>query len=94
MLGYWVHSLHHCYLLVLEGINGFLIFTFQAKVIASTGLSVPDGLAVDWVTKNIYFAESSARMIYVCNSNDSIRTTLISTDIHIPRGLAIDPRDG
>jgi len=68
--------------------------SMKAKVVASTGLSVPDGLAVDWITKNIYFAESSARLIYVCNSNDSIRTTLISTDIHIPRGLAIDPRDG
>ena len=76
------------------GMAKHYLFAFQAEVIATTGLSVPDGLAVDWVTKNIYFAESAARLIYVCNSNDSFRSTLISTDIQMPRGLAIDPRDG
>lgn len=84
-------------LLACDEVNSSTVVSYcilQAEVIASTGLSVPDGLAVDWVTKNIYFAESVAKLIYVCNADDSVRTTLISDDIGIPRGLAIDPRDG
>ncbi|XP_065051806.1 prolow-density lipoprotein receptor-related protein 1-like isoform X1 [Rhopilema esculentum] len=66
----------------------------EAKVVVSTGLAVPDGMAVDWITGNIYFAESAARMINVCNANGTYRSSLISSGLGSPRGMAIDPRDG
>ena len=73
----------------------FCVLCFiQVQTVVSTGLAVPDGLAVDWITKNIYFAESAAKMVDVCSGNGSYRSSLISTGIDSPRGLAIDPRDG
>ena len=49
---------------------------------------------MDWITGNIYFAESAARMINVCNANGTYRSSLISSGLGSPRGMAIDPRDG
>ena len=58
------------------------------------GLSVPDGLAVDWVAKNLYFVESSAQRIFVCKLDGRHRVSLITKGLTHPRGLAVDPRDG
>ena len=61
---------------------------------AKDGLAVPDGLAMDWVAKNLYFVDSSARRIFVCRSNGSHLLSLITRDLASPRGIAVDPRDG
>ena len=53
-----------------------------------------DGIAVDWVAKNLYFVDSSAKRIFVCRLNGSFLLSLITTDLASPRGIAVDPRDG
>ena len=67
---------------------------FQIEAVVKDGLAVPDGLAVDWVAKNLYFVDSSAKRIFVCKLNGSYLTSLITKDLSNPRGIAVDPRDG
>lgn len=60
----------------------------------SEGLAVPDGIAIDWVAKRVYFAESFASRIDVTTYDGGIRCSLISSNLSNPRGLALDPREG
>lgn len=66
----------------------------KEKVIVKTGLAVPDGIAVDWITNTIYFAESSAHRIDVVSYDGLHRSALISLNLTSPRGLALDPSVG
>ena len=57
-------------------------------------MAVPDGIAVDWIAKNVYFSESSANRVDVSSFDGKKRASLISSGIHNPRGIVIDPRFG
>ena len=59
-----------------------------------TGLAVPDGLAVDWISQNLYIVESSANRIDVCKLDGKYRTSLIASGLSNPRGIVVDPRVG
>ena len=54
-----------------------------------TGLKVPDGIAVDWVSRHIYFTESSAHRIDVANFDGTNRAFLMSANLTSPRGTYI-----
>ena len=58
--------------------------------ILSSGLFVPDGIAVDWIANNIYFAESKGRRIYVVRLDGRFRHVLVE-NLGIPRGISVDP---
>ncbi|XP_047139272.1 low-density lipoprotein receptor-related protein 1 isoform X1 [Hydra vulgaris] len=68
--------------------------TINEVNLVKTGLAVPDGIAVDWITKNVYFAESSAKSIDVVSYDGKMRAPLISDGLVSPRGLAVDPKKG
>ena len=59
------------------------------------GLGSAEGLAVDWVARNLYFVDAGAEMIGVC----SLRTgtafcgSVIDSDLSSPRGIAIHPAE-
>lgn len=72
----------------------WLCSCFQVEAVVKDGLAIPDGLAVDWVAKNLYFVDSSAKRIFVCRLNGSHLSSLITKDLSYPRGIAVDPRDG
>lgn len=78
-----------------QGFHSSLSFCrYQVEAVVKDGLAVPDGLAVDWVAKNLYFVDSSAKRIFVCKLNGSHLSSLITKDLSNPRGIAVDPRDG
>lgn len=56
-----------------------------------TGLGLPEDLALDWVTQNIYFTDSQKKHIGVCNSDGSYCSVLVNEDIDQPRSLALLP---
>ena len=60
----------------------------------SRGLAAPRGLAVDWVARNLYVADSTSQRIYVCKLDGTLQASLISQGLFNPRALAVDPRDG
>ena len=56
-----------------------------------------DGLAVDWLTAMVYFADGGKRQIAVVASGS--RTTgmhrvLFHTDLGDPKGITLDPHEG
>lgn len=53
-----------------------------------------EGLAVDWISRNIYFTDAVKRTIEVASLDGKHRKVLVDTDLKNPRGIALDPRDG
>lgn len=54
----------------------------------------PEGLAVDWVSRNIYWTDSTNDTIEVANLDSKLRRTLFNTDLVNPRGIAVHPQRG
>lgn len=66
----------------------------NVDMILQGGLSSAEGLAVDWVAKNIYWVESILDHIEVANINGTSRRTLIAGNMESPRAISVDPRYG
>ncbi|XP_063994465.1 vitellogenin receptor-like [Diachasmimorpha longicaudata] len=66
----------------------------KAEVIVSAGLGVPEEIAVDWITGNIYFTDSLYKRIGVCTNSGSHCAVIITEDTDKPRGLALHPATG
>ncbi|KAG8179495.1 hypothetical protein JTE90_027207 [Oedothorax gibbosus] len=64
------------------------------RTIISTGLISPDGLAVDWIGKKLYWTDSETNRIEVSNLDGSYRKVLFWKDMDQPRSLALVPMDG
>jgi low density lipoprotein-related protein 2 len=57
------------------------------------GLDITEGIAVDWVGRNLYWVDSSLNTIEVGSlEKPGVRTVLLHENIDQPRGLAVDPR--
>lgn len=46
----------------------------------------PEGLAIDWVSRNIYWTDSTKDTIEVANLDSKRRRVLFGTDLVNPRG--------
>lgn len=52
----------------------------------------PEGVAVDWISRRIYWTDSSKDTIEVASlDNSSIRAVVIRKNLVNPRGIAVDP---
>ncbi len=76
--------------------RGFVIHgsLTNIEVIVQIGLATAEGLAVDWIAKNIYWIESNLDQIEVAKLNGSFRRTLIAGQMVSPRAIALDCRFG
>ncbi|XP_030630936.1 low-density lipoprotein receptor-related protein 2 [Chanos chanos] len=59
----------------------------------STGLMVPETVAVDWVGRNLYWIDSVMQNIEVSTLDGRFRKVLLTENVTSPRGLALDPRN-
>ncbi|XP_076380704.1 nidogen isoform X1 [Megalopta genalis] len=62
--------------------------TFLPKV------SSPEGLAVDWVSRNIFWTDSGNATVEVANLETKKRRVLVSDGLVNPRGIAVHPFRG
>jgi Low-density lipoprotein receptor repeat class B len=65
------------------------------QVLVSDDVNTPDGLAYDWVHRNLYWTDAGRDCIEVLGlygANDYMRKTLISTGLDEPRAIVVDPR--
>lgn len=51
-------------------------------------------MAIDWLTRNLYFVDHVSDRIFVCNYNGSVCVTLIDLELHNPKAIAVDPTAG
>lgn len=66
----------------------------NVEAVIPIGLSRAEGLAVDWIGRNIYWIDSNLEQIEVALINGSFRRTLVEEDIGKPRAIALDPSEG
>lgn len=54
----------------------------------------PEGLAVDWVSRNIYWTDSTRDTIEVASIEGKRRRVLFNDSLVNPRGIAVHPQRG
>ncbi|XP_062904698.1 low-density lipoprotein receptor-related protein 1-like isoform X1 [Mobula hypostoma] len=64
------------------------------EVVQHTGQAIPEGLAVDWIGKNLYWCDKSKLTIQVSKLNGLYQTVLVNTGLKTLKHLVIDPRIG
>uniref|UniRef100_A0A1B6E2K9 EGF-like domain-containing protein n=1 Tax=Clastoptera arizonana TaxID=38151 RepID=A0A1B6E2K9_9HEMI len=63
-------------------------------VVVDSGLLLPEDLAIDLITKNIYFTDSIQQHIGVCSNDGFSCTILHNKDIDKPRGICLQIKEG
>nr|CAB3263504.1 low-density lipoprotein receptor-related protein 4 [Phallusia mammillata] len=66
----------------------------NARVIVSSGVSSPVGLAIDWITNKIYWTDAGVNRIEVALLDGSMRSVLVWTGLDRPRGIVVYPKAG
>ena len=64
------------------------------QILHSTSVQSPDGLAVDWVGRNLYWCDKGKETIEVSKLDGKYRRVLIKRGLEEPRAIALDPYDG
>lgn len=64
----------------------------QRELLITSGLSSPEDLAIDWITKNIYFTDSEMKHIGVCSYDGLHCTIVLNKYVNKPRGIALNPQ--
>lgn len=54
----------------------------------------PEGISIDFVSRNIYWTDSELDIIQVANLDGTNKKTLISDDLVNPRAIVADPYKG
>mgnify|MGYP001166999600 FL=1 len=57
-------------------------------------LQNPDGLAVDWVARNLYWCDKGSDTIEVSDLDGNYRKILLNQGLQEPRAIAVDPNYG
>ena len=66
----------------------------KPRVVISGDLGRPEGLAVDWVSKKLYWTDYELEKICVSSIDGNYRKTLIWRNIDKPKAIAVDPKAG
>lgn len=62
------------------------------KTFIDTDIISPEGVAVDWVSRRIYWTDSGKDTVEVASlENSTIRSVLVNRGLVNPRGIAVDP---
>lgn len=68
--------------------DGSEVETFLSS---ENGLKFPEGIAIDWLARNVYWADSGKRTIEVANIESKGHKVLFDERLKNPRGVALDP---
>ncbi|GAB6033184.1 Low-density lipoprotein receptor- protein 4 [Chamberlinius hualienensis] len=66
----------------------------DVETIVTTKLMTINGLAIDWVADNIYWADTGRNVIEVARTNGSFRMVIIDRNLDEPRAIAVFPSKG
>lgn len=63
------------------------------QIVVGSGLDLVEGLAVDWIGRNLYWVDSRLKTIEVSTLAGLNHIVLVSQNISQPRGIVLDPRE-
>ncbi|XP_059475497.1 low-density lipoprotein receptor-related protein 1 isoform X2 [Neocloeon triangulifer] len=67
----------------------------QREVVIDSGINNCEGIAIDWMARNIYWTDDALKLIKVAKlDNTSVTKTLFHEDLHNPRDIVVDPKKG
>lgn len=87
-------------ILWVQSILGKLNYWFNKEfyslfqTLHSATLQNPDGLAVDWVGRNLYWCDKGLDTIEVSKLDGKYRRVIIRDGLQEPRAITLDPRHG
>jgi nidogen (entactin) len=59
-----------------------------------TDIGSPEGISIDWVSRNIYWTDSTKDTLEVANLDSKRRKVIVSEGLVNPRGVAVHPASG
>jgi nidogen (entactin) len=59
-----------------------------------TDIGSPEGISIDWVSRNIYWTDSKKDTLEVANLDSRRRKVIVSEGLVNPRGVAVHPARG
>ena len=59
-----------------------------------TGMESPEGIAIDYVGRNMFYTDSELDVVAVSDLNGEFQKVLHSTNLVNPRAIAVDPLRG
>lgn len=57
-------------------------------------MGFPEDVAVDWVSKNVYWTDSANDIVSVASIKDGKQRTVVEEGLVNPRGIAVHPGFG
>lgn len=64
------------------------------EIVINESLINPDGVAVDWIARNLYWIDQGTKRIEVSRLNGTSRLVLVMDDMEEPRAITLDPVTG
>ena len=64
------------------------------EVVISEGLETTDGIAVDWIGRNLYWTDTGLNHIEVARLDGTARKVVVSSGLQEPRAIALFPSAG
>ncbi|XP_042878926.1 low-density lipoprotein receptor-related protein 6-like [Penaeus japonicus] len=103
-----VSGVKHAIAVDFDPIDGFVYWTddealciqrakldgSEQQIVVSAEVFNPDGIAVDWVARNLYWTDTGPDRIEVARLNGTARKILIADRFDEPRAIAVDPDGG
>lgn len=68
--------------------------TTHEKTVYNTADLSADGIAVDWLSKKIYWTDNTGNRIMVANYHGTKIKTIVRSDLDEPRAIVVDPENG
>lgn len=72
----------------------FYVYSRSMPRMCCVGLGSPEGVAVDWISKNLYWTDSGTDRIDVSRLDGTHHKILFSDDLVNPRAIVVDPVRG
>ncbi|KAL0269017.1 UNVERIFIED_CONTAM: hypothetical protein PYX00_010764 [Menopon gallinae] len=64
----------------------------EVRKVVSVNLTMPDGLAVDWLADNIYWTDTGRKMLEVARVDGTCRKAIVTRGLIEPRAIAVYPK--
>jgi len=64
------------------------------QTIVSVEVMNPDGVAIDWISRNLFWTDTGTDRIEVSRLDGTSRRVIVSSGLDEPRAIKVDPMKG